>query len=239
MEWRLIDTGWCAATYNMALDEALMLCVEEPVLRFYGWEPAALSLGYFQSAAEMEQWRRKGYVVVRRLTGGGAIYHYRELTYCLVLPRGHRIAESTRLAYDVVHGAIVDALRTFGVPAAMRGETPQTPPHQPFCFNRTIFCDIVADGRKIVGSAQRRTQEAFLQHGSIPIERNPLTPEAGYVRRYAPNADYATVRDAIVRSLIRHLGAVFRWSRPSWREQKKAAELQTTKYSAACWTFRR
>jgi len=74
VEWRLIDTGRCAAAYNMALDEALMLCVEEPVLRFYGWEPAAVSLGYFQSAAEMEQWRKKGYVVVRRLTGGGAIY---------------------------------------------------------------------------------------------------------------------------------------------------------------------
>jgi len=161
------------------------------------------------------------------------------LTYCLVLPRGHKIAESTRLAYEVVHGAIVEALRALGVPAAMRGETPQTPPHQPFCFNRTIFCDIVADGRKIVGSAQRRTQAGFLQHGSIPIERNPLTPEAAFVRRFAPDANYATVRDAIVRSLIRRLRVVFRWSRPSWREQKKAAELQRTKYSAAHWTFKR
>jgi len=237
--WRLIDSGPCEPAFNMALDEALMRHADRPVLRFYSWDPPAISLGYFQPYSEAEDWARRGYVVVRRPTGGGAIFHFRELTFCVALPRGHPLAESTEDAYEAFHGAIVAALQALGVPASIRGRTQDAPPHQPLCFMRTIFCDIVAAGRKIVGSAQRRTPRGFLQHGSIPIEKNPLTPDAAYVRMFAPKADYSTLAKAIVRAFILKMKATFRICRPTWQEIQTAKKLLIQKYGSDAWTRKR
>jgi len=241
--WRWMDTGACAPAFNMALDEALMLCVERPVLRFYAWEPPAISLGYFQRAAEVDvnALRAAGHVVVRRQTGGGAIYHINELTYSIALPRGHPLAESTRRAYGVVHSAIAEALSRLGVPARLRGETEERPEPERFCFERTIFCDIVtADDRKIVGSAQRRTASGFLMHGSIPLEPNPLAPSAASVNPSAPRrVTYDALKAAVSRALIDATGVALRVSEATPQERKTAGRLVKDKYGSDTWTLRR
>lgn len=169
---------------NMALDEAMLVAVaDDPscaMLRTYGWTEPTLSLGYFQEIAEAEadpRWR--GVPLVRRPTGGGAIWHHHELTYALVVPTTHPLGQDRIALYRKVHAAIGALLRARGVEADRRGEASlsrQT--RRPFlCFADRDPEDLVARGAKIVGSAQRRRSAAILQHGSLLLKRSPTTHE--------------------------------------------------------------
>jgi len=171
---------------NMALDEALLDAVGtgQPriLLRTYGWSVPTLSLGYFQSLALVRANSRWSSVaIVRRLTGGGAIWHHHELTYALAVPREHRLARPGAQLYQAVHASIVRGLVAFGIRADTRGEV--FPPagcerSRPLlCFTDRSAEDILLDGTKIVGSAQRRRGGAVLQHGSVLLERSCQTPE--------------------------------------------------------------
>jgi lipoate-protein ligase A len=172
---------------NMARDEAMLdLAIDEPAavaFRTYGWSEPTLSLGYFQSVAEVEndpRWR--SVPLVRRATGGGAIWHDRELTYALVIPAGHTLARSGRELYHAVHAAIAGRLLAHGVEAHRRGDgdggEPLAQEPRPFlCFADQDPEDLVVGRMKVVGSAQRRRSGAILQHGSLLLERSPRTPE--------------------------------------------------------------
>jgi lipoate-protein ligase A len=168
----------------MALDEALLdAVVEDPsfaMLRTYGWTEPTLSLGYFQKiddAATDPRWR--GVPIVRRPTGGGAIWHHHEVTYALVIPAIHPLARPNVTLYRAVHSAIGSLLRSHGVDASRRGPTPDSrAAGRPFlCFTDRDPEDLVSRGAKIVGSAQRRRRGAILQHGSLLLKRSPTTPE--------------------------------------------------------------
>jgi lipoate-protein ligase A len=170
---------------NMACDEALLMGVthaldlgEAPAvtLRLYTWEPPAVSLGYHQRAEDLdlERLRAEGVPVVRRPTGGRAIYHARELTYAVAGPldlfgRGTSVLAS----YRALSAPILEGFRmAFGVDARLAAKRPEPGPadRSPVaCFARPAPCDAVAGGKKIVGSAQVRRRGAFLQHGSIPL----------------------------------------------------------------------
>jgi len=170
---------------NMALDEALLdLVTDDPTaaaLRTYGWSEPTLSLGYFQTVTEPEsdpRWR--GVPLVRRPTGGGAIWHDREITYALAVPRGHPLARASGDLYRAVHSALADALNGFHARARRRGGDAKAVEAlgRPFlCFTDRDPEDVVVDGSKIVGSAQRRRAGAVLQHGSVLLARSPRTPE--------------------------------------------------------------
>lgn len=166
---------------NMARDEAILACVgtgaSPPTLRFYRWEPPTISLGYFQEFKDYSALPPPAgtLAVVRRLTGGGAILHDRELTYSLTLPTGHpliRTGGPNRL-YDHVHAAFAALLARHGIVVSGgppgRGGCSHTGPF--FCFERHSCFDLLAANRKIMGSAQRRTTHAVLQHGSLLLER--------------------------------------------------------------------
>ncbi|HEX8359088.1 MAG TPA: lipoate--protein ligase family protein, partial [Longimicrobium sp.] len=176
MNWRLIDTPPAAGAWNMALDEALAESVAEggaPVLRFYRWSPPCLSLGRNQPAAgmyDLEAIRERGWDVVRRPTGGRAVLHHRELTYCVALP--DTLLGSPREAYTAINRAIVAGLRRLGVDAAVQGDTGRRAPVPSLapCFAEPVQGEVVAGGRKLVGSAQRRMGSVLLQHGSLPLE---------------------------------------------------------------------
>ena len=166
---------------NMALDEALLDAVaaepSQALLRTYGWSEPTLSLGYFQKISEAEadpRWHRVP--IVRRPTGGGAIWHHHELTYALVIPAGHPLARPAATLYHAVHSALADLLRRHGVDTALRGAltpSPTAPP--PFlCFADRAAEDLVCQHAKIVGSAQRRRSGAILQHGSMLLRRSPF-----------------------------------------------------------------
>jgi len=239
--WRLIETPPADGAFNMALDEALMRLVELPVLRFYSWQPPAVSLGYFQSVepSTLSEFQRAGYTIVRRPTGGGAICHIDELTFSVVTPPDHPLARSSAAAYEVLHSAIVDALTSFGINASIRGEVEERPPETFLCFERIISCDIVSGGLKLVGSAQRRTKDGFLQHGSIPIDRNPFA-NCGYLNLFAKErVSFDALRDSLLESFARRLDVTFTESEPTEEERRLAERLVAEKYANPEWTFRR
>jgi lipoate-protein ligase A len=180
---------------NMALDEALLdAAAADPsfaALRTYGWSLPTLSLGYFQKIGEAEADPRWGGVpIVRRPTGGGAIWHHHEVTYALVLPSTHPLARQRVDLYHRVHDAIAETLRAQGVEARRRGSASHpTGEGRPFlCFTDHDPEDIVSRGVKIVGSAQRRRSNAILQQGSLLLERSPTTPGLPGAVDLAPTA---------------------------------------------------
>src|SRR6266513_3155541 len=177
--WRLLVDPPARGSWNMAVDEVLLDGVvagtAPPTLRFYGWTPPCLSLGYFQpfDAVNLDGCRALGVDVVRRPTGGRAILHDRELTYSVVLPASTLGHEGGVLpSYRRLSLALQDGLRRLGITAMLAPESAAggSPAHGPACFDRPSAHEILLDGRKLVGSAQVRRGGALLQHGSILIE---------------------------------------------------------------------
>jgi len=175
---RLLEYAAADPAWNMAVDEALVRHATEPTLRLYGWDPPAISLGRFQKASdpELAALLGAGLPVVRRMTGGGAIVHWHELTYSLTLPDTHDlVACSTEESYAGIHAPIQRALAAVGVTSSSRTvEAARSDPA--LCFHRVTSLDLVVGGLKLVGSAQRRTDGRVLQHGSIVLASNRLQP---------------------------------------------------------------
>jgi lipoate-protein ligase A len=174
----------------MAADQALLDAVDRDprsaVIRTYAWLEPTLSLGYFQKFVDAEADRRwQGVPIVRRPSGGGALWHDRELTYAVAVPRSHRLARRPADLYRAIHQALADWLHAQGWPATRRSLDPDgdrsttaLSPDRPFlCFLDRDSEDVVVRGCKIAGSAQRRRPGAVLQHGSLLRERSPRTPE--------------------------------------------------------------
>lgn len=229
---------------NMARDETLLTLVgsgqSPPTLRFYRWSPAAISLGYFQPIAEFESLPPPAgrLPVVRRTTGGGAILHDRELTYALVLPWSHALLKKGPNAlYDHVHGIVAEFLGSHGLAVAPGPGTPGGCSHRGpfFCFERHSCFDLLADGRKLMGSAQRRTRWAVLQHGSLILERT-------YLQQVS-----AAVADTITLDIDTHLPALSVAISGNThvehggftQEESNLAEKLYAKYVDPAWTRRR
>ncbi len=179
---------------QMATDEALLDAVaRDPasaIVRTYSWSIPTLSLGYFQAyeqVAAEDRWR--GQAIVRRATGGGALWHDHEITYAVIVPGSHPLARPSTALYRAIHAAIGGRLRDLGLAARRRGE--DDPPagsgrDRPFlCFGDRDADDIVVDRVKLVGSAQRRRAGAVLQHGSLLLGRSDVTPELLGLRELA------------------------------------------------------
>jgi len=230
----------------MALDEALAgdgAAPPAPALRLYRWRPWTLSLGWFQRVREedLSPFLRAGHQVTRRPTGGGAIFHADEATYALVLPADDpRIPPDTAASYARFHGAVIEALRAVGVEASARGGVAEAGPDPFFCFQRATPLDLVARGRKLVGSAQRRTRTAFLQHGSIPLSPGGTAPAATSLleERGGSPADPGAIEEALAASFARVLGAAAVPSAPAPEEEARAARLEEAKYGNMGWVLR-
>ncbi len=182
--WRLIRTWDAPPGFNMALDEALLRSPDpRPTLRLYTWEPEAVSLGYFQRYAEVAA-VAGDLPLVRRLTGGGAIHHARELTFSIAAPLGVGLyAGEVRESYVRVHGVIAAVLAQFGSQASVRGDVQVRSDRaaSPMCFHHSTAIDLVWGARKGVGSAQRRTGGRVLHHGSIKLGTTELEGEIATV----------------------------------------------------------
>lgn len=190
----LIDPPQSGA-WNMAVDEALLRDAAESgtaTLRLYEWNEPTLSLGYFQKHADrVEHASSATAAVVRRQTGGGAILHDREMTYSVCLPRSYPLSYNVHRLYRMVHETIAQLLRSKLpqdiAPTAIKLARPDPLTEEYFlCFRRRSEGDIIfvaeethgfVEDHKIVGSAQRRTRGAILQHGSILLGRSELAPE--------------------------------------------------------------
>jgi lipoate-protein ligase A len=232
---------------NMALDEALLDAVaadpSSAMLRTYGWTEPTLSLGYFQAIAGVEadpRWH--GRPLVRRPTGGGAIWHHHEVTYALVIPSTHPLARPNTALYYAVHSAIVSLLGRRGIAAERRG--PARGPRdevRPFlCFTDRDPEDIVIEGVKIVGSAQRRRIGAILQHGSLLLMRSDVTPELPGAGDLVPiSADLGSWSAALEEELPRALGLSPTRAEFTLEIRRRAADLERQVYRNPTWDRRR
>ncbi len=178
--FRVIVDGPRHPLLNMALDIVLMDRASrgEAVLRIYQWMPPAVSIGRRQeleNTVNTGKAREKGYIPVRRPTGGAALVHdgLNEVTYSIVIPSGSYIYElGVDESSTLIAAAVADALNSLGVPVNVGGFK-GLESEENFCFLRSGFADLVLNGRKISGSAQYRDSRGLLQHGSILLHYNP------------------------------------------------------------------
>jgi len=175
--WRLLITGFMDGPANMALDQAILEAVARgavpPTLRFYGWTPACLSLGYTQPVSDVDEERlaKRGWQLVRRLTGGRAILHTDELTYSIAFPAQDPIVQGDIVSsYRRLSAALLAGLSRLGADAHADRQTSSTANHKgPVCFEVPSHYEITVDGKKLIGSAQVRKFNGVLQHGSFPL----------------------------------------------------------------------
>jgi lipoate-protein ligase A len=169
--WWLFNDIARDAAWNMAVDEALLVRAAEigrPVLRLYDWAKPAVSIGYFQKFPE--DLAAQGIEVVRRPTGGGLVDHRGDVTYTVVLPPTHRIAqECPQESYNILHRCVVAALKSVGIAATLApNQKPGSPrPNASACMTNPTRFDVMFGDRKIAGAAQRRTKTGLLHQGSI------------------------------------------------------------------------
>lgn len=256
--WRLVDTPPAPGAWNMAVDEALAESVRDggaPVLRVYRWRPACLSLGRNQPARgryDAAALAARGIDVVRRPTGGRAVLHDRELTYAAALPDG--ALGGPRETYAALNRALVAGLRRLGVPAALQPRTGgrAPPPSLAPCFDQPVEGEVVAAGRKLVGSAQRRFEGVLLQHGSLLID-DDQSAVAALVTDPSPTEDAG----GAPASLVSLLGAAPEWEAlvdalaAGWEEalgvtldrdalteaEEARAETLAERYASPAWTW--
>ncbi len=253
-KWRLLDTGLRDAFYNMALDEAIAIARSKKLvpntLRFFRWEPSAVSIGYFQSMEEevdIEACNRLGIDYVRRRTGGGAVYHDRdgELTYSLIVNEDHPlISRDFQKTYETLCSGIVRGLRVLGVPAEFKP-----------------INDIIVDGKKISGNAQTRSMNVVHQHGTILRDVDPtlmftvlkvpsekirdkmiksvkerVTSVKNYLKR---EVRFEELKNALIRGFEETFNIKLVPGEVTDFEERTAIKLKMEKYSTREWNFKR
>jgi lipoate-protein ligase A len=218
ISWRLLIHGGDSPARNMAVDEALLREVREPVLRLYEWNVPAVSLGYFQPHALAGE-----RPFVRRYTGGGLVDHAHDVTYTIVLPRAHPWMEmSAPESYCHIHLGVQAALAACGIVSELTPTAHAV--ESEACFAKPVKFDIVCDAGKLSGAAQRRTREGLLHQGSI------LLPDA------ARNAD---LRAGFAKAFAARLELMVSPSDLTPEESMRAADLERERYATEAWNHSR
>jgi lipoate-protein ligase A len=213
-KWRFFDTGAHIGAYNMAIDEELLAQAQAgeqtPVLRFYTWDPAAVSIGRFQKigvAVDADACERHGIDIVRRITGGRAVLHYRELTYSIIARADDPLFPANVLGtYKLIAAGLLQGLKNLGIPAEMVSRSSRHAAlvkknaKDPACFSSPSWYEILVHGRKIIGSAQRKLSGAFLQHGSILMDYDPAL-EAEVIHGGGNNDVVTSIRQELGRDV--------------------------------------
>jgi len=164
-----------SAAMNMAIDEALLETAVVPSIRFYRWRSPALSFGYFGKFSDVAVYAAER-DLVRRWTGGGIVFHGDDVTYSIVIPASDPVFDESSIAiYEKIHRALADVLNGVGERAVVAGGvdpggialSKHAAASGCNCFANPVRADVMMNGRKIAGAAQRRTRRGVLQQGSI------------------------------------------------------------------------
>lgn len=179
-KWRLLLSGPQPPFLNMAID-AYLLHAGMPTFRVYEWITSTLSLGYFQPYPQENFFKNfpAETPIVRRMTGGGAIFHHQELTFSWVIPYSQTFPKKIEASYERIHSFLIQSFAQLGYTLSLRGG--HTEEQDFFCYNRQNPYDLLWNHKKLIGCAQRRTKDAFLHHGSIPYGKNPIYSEWNYL----------------------------------------------------------
>jgi len=257
--WRLLTDVPADAATNMAVDETLLEAYLEPgaecrapTLRLYGWNPSALSLGNGQPAEgshDAGYLRSEGLGLVRRPTGGQAVLHDGERTYCVVGRLDRPPFDRGVLAtYKAISAALQSGLERLGVPTTT-APRPEAVDRGPVCFNVASSHELLHEGRKVIGSAQLRRGRAFLQHGSVPYLADAVRlgaaigVEADGARFTGLNVllgrrpSDAEVDVALIAGFERAFGVEFAADTRTLAENERVQKLRCWKYLSASWTL--
>ncbi len=246
---RLISLASAGSAENMAIDQAILDSVTRtgvPVLRFYQWAEPTLSLGYFQGfAARATHAQSDAICCVRRTTGGGAIVHDQELTYSVTIPVPAGSAGPRSVLYQQTHASIAEALADFGVqavPFRRTGVEPRSESRnsQFLCFQRRTAEDLIVSGYKVLGSAQRKSRTAVLQHGSLLLCTSLYAPQLPGVNDLLSTPLSAEqLVPQIVENLSASLGVDWRVGTLSSQEIRDADKIRRERFASSVWTTRR
>lgn len=248
--WRLIREGAFSGAWNMARDEALLLkqdATAAPVLRFYDWNPACISLGRLQKdttfipADTQFDW-------VRRPTGGRAVLHQYEITYCAVIHESYLPRESRSVigAYNWLSAGFIAGLETLGVQAQLSSAHRRHAGVADNCFRAAAQCDFLVDGRKLIGAAQCRNHGVILQHGALLLEIDKKAwhqvfgdamDDAVSLRSLGIEASRDTIVEALGEGLARSWNIALNESQLNEAELELASRLHLGKYSDWEWNL--
>lgn len=252
--WRLVGVDVYDGYMNMAIDEAILrrksAGLAPNTLRFYRWKPSAVSIGYFQTVEQevnLNYCRRRNVDVVRRNTGGGAVFHDYdgELTYSLIVNQDERrIPNDILESYRVICGGIVEGLDRLGIKAEFKP-----------------INDIVVKGRKISGNAQTRRRRVVLQHGTVLLKvdvrsmfgalkvsgekisdkviKSVEERVTSISRELERDVSFDELFEALRYGFEKALGVEFLEAKLDDDELKLAADLREGKYKTEWWNFSR
>ncbi len=251
--WRFIDTKIGSATWNMAVDEALLdeFCEDDlPILRLYGWKPS-LSFGRFCKPAQsvdLSLAKKRGVSCVRRITGGGILVHGGDLSYSIILPSSFAKERGVKGSYRFLLIFLIRLYEKLGLDAGFVTEFKKEEKESNICLAGSESYDILIDGMKMGGNAQRHTKKAMLQHGSIPIhfDRHLLEPlfledsglnEAASLQDLGIDTNYDVLSALVVNTFCETFDTKAIPDVLNRDEVKRAKELLKYKYMSERWTL--
>ncbi|MDH7512242.1 MAG: lipoate--protein ligase family protein [Clostridiales bacterium] len=257
--WDLIvDKIPLPGALNMAVDEYLFLSLgSEPQthVRFYQWERPTVSVGYSQVADKvinLDSCRKQGIDIVRRMTGGKLVLHHREVTYSISSSDSEVFSSTLAGSYRLISHALISGLKEMGLQARLAGPAPSFYGEGNFpCFSYPARDEVEIDGKKIIGSAQKRVGQKFLQHGSILLEneeellRQVLAPRERIGRLRMVSLSEALGRpvsfdwavERLKRGIANYFGITFMPKTFAPEEMGIIEDIERTKYGTAEWTF--
>ena len=262
MQCRFIDTGFRNAFENMAIDESILTYCKIPTLRVYGWKPAAISIGYNQNAEKdinLDYCKKNNIEIVRRITGGKAVFHDKEITYSFILPENNNLIPfEINESYKIIANALIIALKKIGVDADIKKAPDKI--KTPICFNSANWYELLANSRKISGSAQKRFNGKILQHGPILINfdynknssifnsnngfdnilnlKNRITSLKNELKNSNNKISYEKLKNAIKSGFKKNFGFEMIEDSLSSEEATLAEKLKKEKYSAEEWNYK-
>jgi lipoyl(octanoyl) transferase len=254
----------------MAVDEALLILSgapgSAPVLRFYSWDSPSLSIGSFQRVFELDldEISARGVPLVRRPTGGRAVLHDSELTYSVTCRIPSDFFPSDLMgSYKKIGACFLRGLNFIGLPAELvpvrKGKNNSNLSH-PLCFSSPSWHEVLAGGRKLIGSAQRRLKNSFLQQGSFIIEkdydallalmkfeseadrvaaREALSRKMTALTEHLPGVSIDELKTALIKGFSEELGAGFEPDSLTPEEERLARKLMEEKYARREWNLER
>jgi lipoate-protein ligase A len=258
---RLIDSGVAYAAWNMAIDEALLRLqpqIGRATLRFYSWEVPTLSIGYFQKSASvnLEACQRRGFAYIRRPTGGRAVLHDKELTYSFICGLD-QMPPTINDSHEHISRALARGLRRLGFEPQLARKSATG--KSDACFDAPSYSELTIEGKKVAGSAQTRSREALLEHGSIPLEFDAelltsllsangrsgslavnLRRRAGGLNELSSRAiSMEELKRAVKSGFEEEFGLALEPGELSNEERDLARELLVTKYRSDGWNLQR
>ncbi|MBM4005466.1 MAG: lipoate--protein ligase family protein [Planctomycetes bacterium] len=245
MEVRLIVDRPASGSWNMAVDHAMLVTAAETrsaTLRFYEWIEPTVTLGYFQNYLSGDAHATsRSCPRLRRATGGGAIVHDCELTYALTVPTSQaRDSDISSHWYRVMHQGLIKALAEIGLLADEVRESDPGRPTSYLCFQRRSIGDVVFQGHKICGSAQRRRHGALLQHGSLLLRRSRHAPELAGLGDLAHRPVAAgDVQQLWCRELVQQSGFDLIPGEWSESEMLEAQTVAAGQFASSAWNQKR